>query len=303
MNPLLLSEISTDNVDPLKALLLLEEYIFEQKSLLPDQFEQLVAQCQLALNASDSDVISDLDSDQNVLEINLDAKANINSDLESFIENEQEDALQQIERFLDCVFIDLLLVDEKQTQWNIDTYLLSNSIAQRQIAPALKVILIQQLAQRCGLQCDVVFIPETLMVRLVCDHDYAVIFEPVTGEALDWPTLYEKMTDIEGDPESISLEGESTKVLLRNYLISLKNALIAHKQFQPALRCVDVLLAMKPNDPIERRDRGFLLHQLDCFKVAYDDYRYFVEQCPEDPAAQLLKIQLDNIHISDIILH
>jgi len=295
MNPLLLSEISTDNVDPLKALLLLEEYIFEQKPILTDQFEQLVTQCQLA--------ISEPISEQGALEIVQEINVDINSDLESFIENEQEHALQQIERFLDCVFIDLLLVDEKQTQWNIDTFLLSKSIAQRQIAPALKVILIQQLALRCGLQCDVVFIPEILMIRLVCDHDYAVIFEPVTGEALDWSTLYEKMTDIEGDPESISLESESTKVLLRNYLISLKNALIANKQFQPALRCVDVLLAMKPNDPIERRDRGFLLHQLDCFKVAYDDYRYFVEQCPQDPAAQLLKIQLDNIHISEMVLH
>ena len=60
---------------------------------------------------------------------------------------------------------------------------------------------------------------------------------------------------------------------------------------------------LNPNDPFERRDRGFLLHQLDCFKVAYDDYQYFVEQCPKDPAAQLLKLQLDKISISDTILH
>jgi len=291
MNPLLLSEISADDVEPLKALLLLEEYIFEKNPIFTDQFEELVEQCQFAIN------------NQENVEVDFVSDTKINSNLERFIENEQEGDLEKIEQFLDCVFIDLLLVDEKQTHWKIDSFLLSTAIEQRQIAPALKVILIQKLAQCCGLQCDVVFIPEKLMVRIIYNQDYAVIFEPVTGEALDWPTLYEKMTDIEGDPESISLEGESTKVLLRNYLISLKNALIANKEFQSALRCVDVLLAMKPNDPIERRDRGFLLHQLDCFKVAYDDYRYFVEQCPEDPAAQILKIQLDNIQISDMVLH
>mgnify|MGYP000197497386 CR=1 FL=1 len=84
---------------------------------------------------------------------------------------------------------------------------------------------------------------------------------------------------------------------------SLKNALIRELAFDKALKCVDVLLALRPDDPFERRDRGFLLHQLDCFKVAYDDYRYFVERCPKDPAAQLLKLQLDKINIRETVLH
>ena len=51
------------------------------------------------------------------------------------------------------------------------------------------------------------------------------------------------------------------------------------------------------------KQRASEIHQLDCFKVAYDDYRFFVEQCPQDPAAQLLKHQLDNITVNDTILH
>jgi regulator of sirC expression with transglutaminase-like and TPR domain len=64
-----------------------------------------------------------------------------------------------------------------------------------------------------------------------------------------------------------------------------------------------LLLSLNPDDPLQRRDRGFLLHQLDCFKVAVDDYRYFVEQCPTDPAAQLLKIQLENITLTEPTFH
>ncbi len=266
MNSLLLTEISTEQVDLIKALLLLEEYIFEKKPFLDQQFADIVSHCRCIVAS-------------------------------------ENDPLVKVELFLDTIFIDLLLIDKQQALWPIKSFLFSDAITNRHSAPALKVILLQQLARYCDLDCDVVFIPESLMVRISCDEDYVVIFEPITGEALDWQTLDERITDIEGDPESINIEGESNNALLRNYLISLKNALIFEQQFQAALRCVDVLLAMKPDDPIERRDRGFLLHQLDCFKVAYDDYRYFVEQCPEDPAAQLLKIQLDGIKITNTVLH
>jgi regulator of sirC expression with transglutaminase-like and TPR domain len=267
MNPLLLSEISTEQLDPIKVLLLLEEYIFEKQVNLSHQFEHLVEFCQQAISTDDDDLV-------------------------------------KVQNFLETIFIDLLFVDLPLPQnYSLENYQLASALAYRKIAPALKLIIIQELAKKCGLTCDVVFIPKSLMIRIVCDHDYAVIFEPVTGEALDWQTLDQRITDIEGDPESIALDGESNKVLLRNYLLALKSTLIREQKFQAALRCVDVLLAIKPDDPLERRDRGFLFHQLDCFKVACDDYRYFVEQCPEDPAAQLLKIQLDNIHIENIVLH
>ncbi|PCI59362.1 MAG: hypothetical protein COB35_11545 [Gammaproteobacteria bacterium] len=267
MNPLLLSELSAQNVDLIKALLLLDEFIFDRQSVNCDQFDQLVSYCKQAIA-------------------------------------DEKNGLIKVQIFLETIFVDLLFVDEKPLKpWQLECYQFSSALAFRKISPALKLIIIQELARRSGLVCDVVFIPESLMVRIECDEDYAIIFEPITGEAIDWETLDHRVTDLEGDPESISLDGESATVLLRNYLLSLKNALIANNQFQAALRCVDVLLAMKPNDPLERRDRGFLLHQLDCFKVAYDDYRYFVEQCPEDPAAQLLKLQLDNIHITEMVLH
>ena len=266
MTPLLLSEISTEQVDLFKALLLLEEFIFAKKPSLIQPLDDLVEQCQQALS-------------------------------------KENEVLGKVERFIDTLFVDLLWVDKKQVQWSISSFITANAIDQCHISPALKVILIQILAEKCGLLCDVVFIPDSLMVRLICDEDYAIIFDPITGESIDGLTLETRLNDIEGDPESIAIHGESNKILLRNYLLSLKNTLIADHQFQSALRCVDVLLAIKPNDPLERRDRGFLLHQLDCFKVAYDDYRYFVEQCPQDPAAQLLKIQLDNIKIENTVLH
>jgi len=93
------------------------------------------------------------------------------------------------------------------------------------------------------------------------------------------------------------------QAVIVEYISLLKSTLIREQAFEQALLCVDILLSLNPDDPMQRRDRGFLLHQLDCFKVAVDDYRFFVEKCPKDPAAQLLKIQLDNITLSEPTFH
>jgi regulator of sirC expression with transglutaminase-like and TPR domain len=58
---------------------------------------------------------------------------------------------------------------------------------------------------------------------------------------------------------------------------------------------VELLVNLCPNDPYERRDRGFLLHQLDCTQVAIADYQYFIRKCPKDPATQLLQAQLQQL--------
>jgi regulator of sirC expression with transglutaminase-like and TPR domain len=140
------------------------------------------------------------------------------------------------------------------------------------------------------------------MVRIVCDDVYAIIFDPVTGESLNLSEFDVLMDDVE-DPEQLQPDTLPHQELITLYLTGLKNEFMKAARFNDALKCVDILLAFQPNDPFERRDRGFLLHQLDCFKVAVDDYKYFVQQCPKDPAAQLLKIQLEQITIADTVLH
>ena len=64
-----------------------------------------------------------------------------------------------------------------------------------------------------------------------------------------------------------------------------------------------MLLTVLPDDPYEIRDRGYILEELDCNHVAVDDYQYFVEQCPDDPSAQLLRLQLENWTQPQTILH
>jgi regulator of sirC expression with transglutaminase-like and TPR domain len=83
----------------------------------------------------------------------------------------------------------------------------------------------------------------------------------------------------------------------------LKAALIRDEHFSYALRCIDLILELEPDEPYEIRDRGFLLQQLDCKKLASEDFSYFIEQCPDDPITRVLKAQVEELAVADDTVH
>lgn len=265
MKELLLSEINNEVVEPLEAVALIEEFIFNHKVDV-NEVKQLAEHCKKEL----SDI---------------------------------ENVMERAEQVINEIYIHQLFIDNKRHAWPVVSHQIHNGLAYRIMAPVLKSIMLQYIIEQSGFDSDIVFVPEKVMVRITCDDDFAIVFDPVTGESLSWQDLDDRLTDFDNEPQDDFVQTIDTQDILYKYVSSLKDALINELQFDKALKCVDVLLAMRPDDPFERRDRGFLLHQLDCFKVAYDDYRFFVEQCPQDPAAQLLKHQLDNITVNDTILH
>ncbi len=266
MNDLLLSEIKSEQNEPLQTFLLLEEYIFGTSDSGVSELDDLVKLCQ-----EETDKV--------------------------------EEPIEKAEVLINTLFVDQLFIDKRLPVWPTIAHQLSPALNHKLISPTLKAILIAHIANACDCKTDIVFVPEKAMIRIVCDEHYAIIFDPVTGESLNWHELDARMSEISGDPFEIQMDVMKSESLVLEHITSLKTAFIREQAYDNALKCVDMLLALNPNDPFERRDRGFLLHQLDCFKVAYDDYQYFVEQCPKDPAAQLLKLQLDKISISDTILH
>ncbi|PCI54420.1 MAG: hypothetical protein COB45_08595 [Gammaproteobacteria bacterium] len=278
MNTLLLAELQSDEKDLLETLVLLEEHIFQDIVCQPikqgvtqtdqslDSLEQIIEQCQA--------VIAEIES-----------------------------PLEQAEILLNELYYQHLFIDKHKSVWPLESFKVAKSLNQRLMSPMVKAVLICEIINACGFVTDLVFVPTKVMVRLCCDEQHAIIFDAVTGESLDWHELDLRLDDLEGDPSQHEIATMNRQAILVEHLSALKNALIRELAFDKALLCVDLLLSLNPDDPLQRRDRGFLLHQLDCFKVAVDDYRYFVEQCPKDPAAQLLKIQLDNITLTDPTFH
>lgn len=276
MNTLLLSEIQSEDKDLLQILVLLEEYIFKSDIVLAKHDENN--------GASFDDLETIIEQCQAVIE-------------------EIESPLEKAEILMNELYFQHLFIDNHKKVWPINSFKVASSLNQRLMSPIVKAVLVCEILTACGFEADLVYIPKKVMVRLCCDEQYVIVFDSVTGESLDWYELDLRFDELDGDPSQQDFTSMNRQAVFVEYISSLKNVLISDKQFEKALICVDLLLSINPEDPLQRRDRGFLLHQLDCFKVAVDDYRYFVEKCPKDPAAQLLKIQLDNITLSEPTFH
>lgn len=80
--------------------------------------------------------------------------------------------------------------------------------------------------------------------------------------------------------------------LLERLETVFKMALTREGKYPEALRLIEYRLMFEPEDPYEIRDRGMVLASMDCFHAAYDDLSYFIDQCPDDPSATILKLEI-----------
>lgn len=72
-----------------------------------------------------------------------------------------------------------------------------------------------------------------------------------------------------------------------------KNALIREEHNEMAFCYIQRLLRFQnPPDPYNIRDRGLVLAQMGAYPAALKDLEYFVEHCPQDPTAALIRTQL-----------
>lgn len=80
--------------------------------------------------------------------------------------------------------------------------------------------------------------------------------------------------------------------LLERLETVFKMALTREGKYEEALRLIEYRLAISPEDPYEIRDRGMILASMDCYQAAFDDLSYFIDQCPDDPSAMMLKLEI-----------
>lgn len=74
-----------------------------------------------------------------------------------------------------------------------------------------------------------------------------------------------------------------------------KMALTREGRYEDILQVIEYRLSQDPEDPYEIRDRGVILASMDCYQAAYDDLSYFVDQCPDDPSAVMLKLEMASL--------
>lgn len=83
--------------------------------------------------------------------------------------------------------------------------------------------------------------------------------------------------------------------LLERVETVFKMALTREGKYEETLRLIEYRLIFNPEDPYEIRDRGMVLASMDCYQAALEDINYFIDQCPDDPSAQILKMEVQGL--------
>ena len=225
------------------------------------------------------------------------ARAAIPTDLAADLQLEQLIALfwQQwgfggasgVYRLSDCLWLDKVLHTRQGT------------------AVSLGVIFLH-IAGELELPLYPVIFPTQLILRAEWVNEEVSLINPFNGESLDDHTLEVWLKGNIGPVAELydeDLQESEPLSVLRKMLDTLKAALMDEKQMEMALQVSQLLIDMDPEDPYEIRDRGLIFAQLDCEHVALTDLTYFVEQCPEDPISDMIKLQIHSIEQKQITLH
>ncbi|CZF85516.1 MULTISPECIES: SirB1 family protein [Grimontia] len=161
-------------------------------------------------------------------------------------------------------------------------------------------------ADRLDLPVEPVGFPTQLVLKVDWFHREPQYINPFDGEFLSERVLRGWLVGKEGPTAQLEeehLEVSDNPTLIGRWLAVIKSALLREENYAMALRCSELALTFSPDDPYEIRDRGYIFQQLKCDWVAAEDYEYFIAQCPDDPAAELLKLQVKVLTAEAPIFH
>ena len=200
-------------------------------------------------------------------------------------------------RFIQFFYVELAFSGDEKNYFSCQYSLLDHVLDYRTGIPVSLAIIFQSMGKKLGFDVCGVNFPGHFLLKCRFSHHPDIYLDPLNGKQLsrqDLESLYFSILhgiEDEKMPEE-ALDNASCDETIVRLLHNLKASYINEKCYSQALTAVELLVNLCPNDPYERRDRGFLLHQLDCTQVAMADYQYFIRKCPKDPATQLLQAQL-----------
>ncbi|MBO1518853.1 SirB1 family protein [Oceanisphaera pacifica] len=195
---------------------------------------------------------------------------------------------------LAAVFGPLGFAGDWERFFSVDNCVISEVLSRRRGIPVTLAIVLLYLCERFNIHAEGIGFPGHFLVR-IGEGEHSEIIDPFTGKALTRDKMKLMLRGARGNLATLKpvhLAQVSPSEILTRLLNVSKGAFIHHQQLEQALMCCELLLKLKPDCPFERRDRGFLYQQLDCHQLASEDFEYFIEQCPDDPVSDVLKVQM-----------
>ncbi|MDN3614342.1 MAG: SirB1 family protein [Vibrio gallaecicus] len=218
----------------------------------------------------------------------------------------EQDEQQKFESFLRLFFHEWGFSGDKDAYFSSENAFIDKVLERRKGIPVSLGAIFLFLARKFGFPVEGVSFPTQFLIKVNWFEQAPVYINPFNGEYVGVQTLSAWLIGHDGPLAKLKsehLESADNPMVIGKWLALLKSALLREERYTLALKCTDLALTFVPDDPYEIRDRGFIYQQLDCHQVAASDYQYFIDQCPDDPASELLKSQVNAMNETSVIVH
>ena len=144
------------------------------------------------------------------------------------------------------------------------------------------------VGRRVGLDLRGVSFPGHFLVTCAVDGGVVVI-DPYHGGAFpSLEDLQRRLAETQKGDVSLEsvielLEAATARDVITRMLRNLKAIYLKSKLMADALPVVDWIVQLAPDVAPERRDRGLLFQELECFRAALEDYEEYLKRVPDAP--------------------
>jgi regulator of sirC expression with transglutaminase-like and TPR domain len=170
---------------------------------------------------------------------------------------------------------------------------LNEVIERRTGIPITLAVIYLAVGTRAGLPLHGVGFPGHFLVK--CEAADEIVIDPFEGRVVSRDECEARWRATLGEDtpfDARSLEAAAPRPTLARLIGNLKQVFLAQQDWPRALACVERILVLAPDAPLELRDRGLLYARLECFSAAAADLQRFLELAPGDPTAVGVRQQL-----------
>jgi regulator of sirC expression with transglutaminase-like and TPR domain len=171
--------------------------------------------------------------------------------------------------------------------------------------PITLSVIYVEVARRLGLEAFGIGFPGHFLAKVVTARG-EIIIDAFAGQALSFEECEELLRRVAGDDARLGPEllvSAENSAILRRILSNLKILYVSRQEYQSALGCIERILMLTPDDPIELRDRGLVLRELECFGPALADLERFVATMPAHETAAAIRSLVDELQVQARRIH
>lgn len=207
---------------------------------------------------------------------------------------EDMDDLAKVQALLDFYYLEQIFSLPSKSE-QLLAYDISRLFDTHSGSEFLLGFLLIDLCNQFDIEACAIYENQKILVKIRLASGEYIFINPDCGTSLDWEEVISFIGQDHDFTSPEDCEGFTQEDLIVSLISLRKSELIDNGQYLEAFNYIEILLAEDPDNPYERRDRGFILQQLECDKFAKADFEFFIEKCPQDPVAGLLKLQIENM--------